>query len=157
MSKRKKNFYVVKKGREVGIFDNWEDCKKAVDGFSGSEYKGFSNMHDAEVYFQGKKSDIKQPAVYNVSRQKEAEEKSCFFAVRKGWKTGIYKTWDGCWQAINGYSGSEAKDFATETEALQYMYEGNDNGVGDDPVDNEERELLESYYMDMYMDDKAPH
>lgn len=152
MAKRKKNFYVVKKGRMTGIFDNWNDCKKAVDGFSGAEYKGFSNEYDAKAYLEGRKPEVMQFTVHNVSKQKEPEENtSCYFAVRKGWKTGIYTTWKGCWQAINGYVGSEVKGFSTEPEAIQYMYA--DNVCGENPVDNEEKEYMESCYMDIHLDD----
>ncbi|MDD3630472.1 MAG: RNase H1/viroplasmin domain-containing protein, partial [Bacteroidales bacterium] len=38
MSKNK--FYVVWIGREQGIFDSWEECKKQIDGFAGAKYKG---------------------------------------------------------------------------------------------------------------------
>lgn len=151
MAKRKKNFYAVKKGRITGIFDSWDDCKKAVDGYSGAEYKGFSNEYDAGAYLEGKKPDIVQTTVLNVSRHREPEESICYYAVRKGWKQGIFTTWKGCWQAIDGYSGSEAKGFATETEAVQYMYA--DNVCGENPVDNEEKEYMESCYMDIHLDD----
>lgn len=45
-----KKFYAVRKGHSVGIFESWEECKAAVDGFSGAEYKGFTNRADAEEY-----------------------------------------------------------------------------------------------------------
>lgn len=151
MAKRKKNFYAVKKGRITGIFDSWDDCKKAVDGYSGAEYKGFSNEYDAGAYLEGRKPDIMQPTVLNVSRQREPEDSTCYYAVRKGWKQGIFTTWKGCWQAINGYVGSEVKGFSTEPEAIQYMYA--DNVRGKNLEDNEEKEYMESCYMDIHLDD----
>lgn len=45
-----KKVYAVKKGRQTGIFLNWEDCKKAVDGFPGAEYKSFTSMQEASDY-----------------------------------------------------------------------------------------------------------
>lgn len=45
-----KKFYAVRKGHSVGIFESWEECKAAVDGFSGAEYKGFTNRAEAEEY-----------------------------------------------------------------------------------------------------------
>ena len=45
-----KKFYAVRKGHSVGIFESWEACKAAVDGFSGAEYKGFTSRAEAEVY-----------------------------------------------------------------------------------------------------------
>lgn len=48
-----KKVYAVKKGHKTGLFETWEECKVAVDGFSGAEYKGFSNRAEAEVYLFG--------------------------------------------------------------------------------------------------------
>lgn len=49
-----KKYYAVKKGRETGIFYDWDACKAAVEGYSGAEYKGFVRLEDAEEYL-GKK------------------------------------------------------------------------------------------------------
>lgn len=45
-----KKIYAVRKGHSVGIFETWEACKAAVEGFSGAEYKGFTNRAEAENY-----------------------------------------------------------------------------------------------------------
>lgn len=34
-----KVYYVVKSGREIGLFDNWEECKQQINGYSGADYK----------------------------------------------------------------------------------------------------------------------
>ncbi len=47
-----KKFYAVRKGHKVGIFESWEECKAAVEGFSGTEYKGFPNREEAEGYLE---------------------------------------------------------------------------------------------------------
>jgi ribonuclease HI len=46
-------YYAVKKGKNTGIFYTWEECKKAIDGFSGSEYSSFSSEEEAQAYFNG--------------------------------------------------------------------------------------------------------
>lgn len=43
-------YYAVKIGRNPGIYNNWEDCKKEVNGFSGAIYKKFNSKSDAEEY-----------------------------------------------------------------------------------------------------------
>lgn len=48
--KMAKKVYAVKKGRERGIFTDWDTCKKQVDGFPGAEYKSFSDANEALVY-----------------------------------------------------------------------------------------------------------
>ncbi|MBR3710305.1 MAG: ribonuclease H family protein [Bacteroidales bacterium] len=50
----KNKYYVVWKGRTPGIYDNWEACKKEVEGFQGALYKGFPDRASAEAaYAQG--------------------------------------------------------------------------------------------------------
>lgn len=49
-----KKVYAVRKGHRTGIFETWDECKAAVDGFPGAEYKSFSNRAEAEVYLFGK-------------------------------------------------------------------------------------------------------
>lgn len=46
---------------------------------------------------------------------------SKFYAVRKGKKPGIYKTWDECKNQVNGFPGAEYKSFKTQSEAKAYM------------------------------------
>lgn len=48
----KKKFYVVWKGRETGIFDSWESCKRNVTQFEGAQYKAFSTQEEAKSALQ---------------------------------------------------------------------------------------------------------
>ena len=49
MSKNK--FYVVWKGRTPGVYDNWEECKKEIEGVTGALYKGFPDKASADAAF----------------------------------------------------------------------------------------------------------
>lgn len=40
-------YYAVKKGREPGIYESWDECKKIVMGYSGAIYKKFKNKDEA--------------------------------------------------------------------------------------------------------------
>lgn len=51
-------YYVVKKGYKTGIFNNWEQCKANIYGFSDAEYKSFSNQNDAYDYLNNKNEYI---------------------------------------------------------------------------------------------------
>lgn len=51
----KKKYYAVRKGKCVGIYNTWDECKSQVNGFSGAEYKSFSNLEEANEYIYGKK------------------------------------------------------------------------------------------------------
>lgn len=53
----KKNYYVVKKGLKVGIFDNWSECQASVKGFKGAVYKGFETKTEA-LKWQNQKESV---------------------------------------------------------------------------------------------------
>lgn len=52
------------------------------------------------------------------------KQKKEYYAVRKGWKTGIFRTWDECKRNTSGYSGAQFKGFATLEEAESFMNKG---------------------------------
>lgn len=47
-------FYGVKKGREIGVFTSWDECKARVDGFSKAAFKSFDNYKDAYFFVYGR-------------------------------------------------------------------------------------------------------
>uniref|UniRef100_A0A5S6QN38 ribonuclease H n=1 Tax=Trichuris muris TaxID=70415 RepID=A0A5S6QN38_TRIMR len=47
------NFYAVRRGRCVGIFNTWDECKSYVHQFSGAEFKKFKTMEDAQKFMNG--------------------------------------------------------------------------------------------------------
>ena len=47
----KNKFYVVWIGRKPGIYNNWEKCKKQVEGVEGARYKGFPTEEIARSAF----------------------------------------------------------------------------------------------------------
>ena len=44
----KNNFYTVWKGRKIGVFNSWDECKEQIFGFEGAQYKGFPTKIEAE-------------------------------------------------------------------------------------------------------------
>lgn len=64
--KKKPRFYVVWKGRQTGIFDTWEECRKQIHGFVGAQHKAYSTHEEAlEALNSG-----------NVGRKKETTTKN---------------------------------------------------------------------------------
>lgn len=55
-----KKIYAVKKGQKTGIFETWEACKEAVDGYSGAEYKSFKTQKEALEYLGVQETDYVQ-------------------------------------------------------------------------------------------------
>lgn len=70
MAKRK--FYVVFKGLQPGIYDNWEDCQMQVDGFSGAEYKSYDSCSAATEAFR-KRMDIDEMRFYTFLSNHKSE------------------------------------------------------------------------------------
>ena len=50
----KKNYYVVKEGSKVGLFNNWQECLASVKGYKGAVYKGFETKVEALEWLNGK-------------------------------------------------------------------------------------------------------
>lgn len=53
-----------------------------------------------------------------------------YYAVRKGYNTGIFDTWDACKAQVDGFSGAEYKGFNDEEEAHKYL---NSKGISISP------------------------
>lgn len=50
--KKKKKYYVVWSGKQTGIFNSWNDCKKQVEGYAGAKYMGFYTLEEAKYAYQ---------------------------------------------------------------------------------------------------------
>lgn len=48
----KSKYYVVWKGLNPGIYENWEECKKQVEGQEGVKYKAFPSRQEAVDAFE---------------------------------------------------------------------------------------------------------
>jgi ribonuclease HI len=44
------SFYAIAKGKEVGIFHTWAECKMHTDGFKGAVFKKFPTKEEAEKF-----------------------------------------------------------------------------------------------------------
>lgn len=51
MATPKQKFYVVWRGREPGIYEDWESCKAQVSQFQQPQYKSFTTREEAETAF----------------------------------------------------------------------------------------------------------
>lgn len=53
-----------------------------------------------------------------------------YYAVKRGLRTGIFRTWEECKASVNGYSGAVYKSFKTEEEAERFLHdEEQDSGI----------------------------
>jgi len=59
-----KKYYVVKIGRETGIFNTWADCKSQIDGYSGAVYKKFADHEEACKFLNGEDKKLLENQIY---------------------------------------------------------------------------------------------
>jgi ribonuclease HI len=52
MAHKSHKYYAVRKGRQTGIFTNWQDCKAQVHQFPHAEYKSFATQSEAEAFLR---------------------------------------------------------------------------------------------------------
>ena len=45
--RKRKNYYVVIKGTNPGIYNSWEECETQVKHYSGARFRGFEYERDA--------------------------------------------------------------------------------------------------------------
>jgi viroplasmin and RNaseH domain-containing protein len=50
-------YYSVRKGIKPGIYNTWEEAKQQIQGFKGAEYKSFTDMNSAIVYYNNEKME----------------------------------------------------------------------------------------------------
>ena len=74
-----KKYYVVWKGKETGIFSDWDSCNKQVSGFPGAKYKSFKTLKEAEFAFQSEGEVVAskaKPASKHSPKKKSSSSRS---------------------------------------------------------------------------------
>ncbi|MDK2563382.1 ribonuclease H family protein [Romboutsia sedimentorum] len=82
MSKIK--FYAVKKGKKIGIYNTWNDCKEQVNGFSRAEYKSFETLNEAKCYIEDKKNEVFQNSDSCLEAYVDGSYEHCIRAYGSG-------------------------------------------------------------------------
>ena len=91
--------YAVKNGKKPGLYNTWDECKEQVNGFSGAEFKSFSDVEEAKKYLGLESAPIKP--------QKEVIKERAYAFVDGSFNmsTGVY-----------GYGGFLIDDNGTRHE-----------------------------------------
>ncbi len=90
----KNKYYAVKKGKKQGIYNNWNECKNQVNGFSGAEYKTFDTFEDAENYIN-EVNDLKETDNILNNEVLEAYVDGSYNEETKEFSYGIVILYDG--------------------------------------------------------------
>lgn len=97
--------YAVRKGKKLGVFETWDECKQYVIGYKGAEYKKVRTIEEGYDYIDGKVIESKY-----------------FYAVRLNKGIGeIFKSWEECVIYRDEHKQCEYKKFKTEEEAKDFI------------------------------------
>ena len=56
---KKAKFYVVWKGKRPGVYTTWDDCKAAINGYKGAQYKSFEAFEIAKKAYNSNYEEYK--------------------------------------------------------------------------------------------------
>lgn len=148
----KEAFYAVREGRIPGIYPNWPECLKQVDGYKGAIYKKFQNIRDAKVFvgkYYGEKVDeplikkelSRREYLSSVKKRTTVSSSSSlmskvvkFYGVKSAnpnIKSRIFHEWAETQNYMRGKKGLSVKRFERINEALNFV-----NGLVSENVDN---------------------
>lgn len=64
-------YYVVRKGKKPGIYFTWSECQENIKGYSGAEFKSFTNETEAIAYCEGVELPKAQSKIIPVTKVNE--------------------------------------------------------------------------------------
>lgn len=78
-------YYAVANGRNIGIFSNWDECKKSVNGFKNAIYKKFDTKEEADNFINNNSKLSKM----SIDKTEKINSIKSFFNTKEI-KTNIY-------------------------------------------------------------------
>ncbi len=89
MAKKEKKYYVVWRGLQPGIYENWNECQIQVKGFPHASFKAFSSREEARKAFKegenktkaNRKGQSEKPKIDTKEQSLLREEE----AISNGW------------------------------------------------------------------------
>ncbi len=64
----KNKFYVVFIGKQIGIFNTWDECKLNTNGFKGSKFKSYPTLNEAKTALNDFNNSLKNPNKNNIKK-----------------------------------------------------------------------------------------
>ncbi|QLQ79496.1 hypothetical protein HG537_0C01430 [Torulaspora globosa] len=159
MAGKRSGYYAVQNGRQQGVYNNWDDCKEQVTGYSGARYKKFDTYAEAQAfsnsqvssgaqrnfssqsnstsnYWSGSYSGTSYGGGYSHSWAPTKEKKN--YSVKKYYSvkssnpsvpSKIFNDWKECERYVKGQKGLSFKKFEDQVSAEQFMKGAADEGV----------------------------
>lgn len=104
----KKNFYAVKVGRNIGVFDTWPECQENIDGFPNAKFKGFATIEEANEFLGTvNKVEIKEEKTDNKKKtnpyNKTLNNNDSIKPIRSVAKVEVFKEYIDCEEIKDKY------------------------------------------------------
>ena len=117
---KKKKFYAVRQGWQIGIFSKSKAYHKAVDGYSGAEAKGFNDVNSAMEWLN--EGDINRIAAMAEDPRQDKKPKAknkisvqdIKFKIKTWWSNFYFKAKD----LFDSYDDGEKSKICDEFKAL---------------------------------------
>lgn len=127
-----KKFYVVWKGRETGVYSDWDSCRNQVYGFPGARYKSFPSRDAAEAAFREGKAPAAARATTAASGKRSGSKSKTWSGAEVDALDVEFKLFtDGGCEPNPGEAGSGValyqQDVVTELWYGLYHPEGTNN------------------------------
>lgn len=101
-------YYGVSNGRQNGVYNNWNEASRQVDGYSNAQHQKFDNFESAHQYVNG-------PTPSSQS------EPGRFYGVANGRQPGVYNSWNEASRQVDGYSGAKHQKFDSYNKAENFV------------------------------------
>ncbi|SCW01179.1 LAFE_0D06832g1_1 [Lachancea fermentati] len=138
----KKAFYAVRRGRALGIYDTWDQCKTQIYGYQGAQYKKFSTLSEAQDFIKANSPNYSDSRLADESSRKSHLGKGKLES-KKGYAAGVSKhqgpryysvksgnpsilskvftSWPECQKYVSGKRGLTYQKFNSQKEALNFI------------------------------------
>ena len=75
-----------------------------------------------------------------AQEQSHQKKKNLYYAVKKGYKIGVYQSWNECKEMTDGYPGAQFKSFTNEFDANEYLLDlaMDENSISDNDTIGED-------------------
>lgn len=111
-----KKYYGVHVGRKPGVYENWDDCKAQIDGYSGAKYRGFGSGDRAAAELYVKHGDAYIDFLCGGDKPFSKSEKAEASSTKDDIPRGAYAYVDGSYNPATETAGWGVLMYGPETD-----------------------------------------
>ena len=130
-------FYVVKRGHTTGIFNNWKECKAAVEGYTSPIFKKFETQEEALTFFKSEIIELKYKTTDKPFTTNNVKDHSKESILKKSIIKESTPQESGSKSMISESDMVKIKAMSSNIKSSQYSEELNYNVSGWNVIDND--------------------